>query len=466
MVTKITLDPITRVSGPLSIEVEIEKNKIVNAKSNGMLFRGFEKMLVGRPPLDSVYFTERICGICSTAHGVVSSLALEDALKVNPDKNGMKVRDFAHGADFLQNIIRQICLFVFPDYVKIREVPGSYGIDFRLPEKLTQKISEDYVKALQYSRLAHEMVALIGGKAPHNHGIFVGGTTCNLDASKIIRLKFIIQSIGEFISLNMVEDINIISQYYPDYFKIGGGTGNLLTYGLFNGLSEEELVYTYPSVYIDGKIMKLDPQAISEGAVYAWYTPDEPRLVPNTKPSEIDIEKSKAYTFIKAPRYKGKVVQVGPLARMILCGSYKYSISTMDRLIARVLEGVILSEKMLTLLDVIKPISALQESYTVPQSAKGIGLYDAVRGALGHWITIENGVIKNYDIVTPTGWNLSPTDAEEQHGALESALIGTGIQDIKNPVEIGRIVRSFDPCISCATHVTTDVCEPYYIEII
>jgi hydrogenase large subunit len=461
--TKITIDPITRIMGPLSIEVEIKKNKIVNAKSSGIQFRGFEKMLIGRYPLDAVYFTERICGICSVSHGLVASLALEDALKIKPNENGVKIRNFAHGAEYLQNIIRQICIFVFPDYVNISVIPGSLGCDFRLSEKNTEILNSDYMKALEYSRLAHEIVALIGGKAPHSHGVFVGGTTVNMDASKIIRMKSILQSISEFMGKNMVEDINIIARYYPEYFKIGGGTKNLLTYGLFHDLPNSEMQYVKPSTYIEGQTANLNVKAITESSAFSWYSNSKATQVPSNAPSEMDIKKPGAYTFIKAPRYSGKVVQVGPLARMILSGSYKNSISTMDRLIARVLEGKKLCEKMLMLLQAIEPIPAVQEKYIIPESAQGIGLCDAVRGALGHWTTIEKGVIKNCDIVTPTAWNLSPIDDTGQHGALEGALIGTEIENLKNPVEIGRIVRSFDPCISCATHVITEDTEPYLI---
>jgi len=463
--TKITIDPITRIMGPLSIEVEIKKDKIVDAKSGGIQFRGFEKMLIGRPPLDAVYFTERICGICSTSHGLVASLALEDALKINPNENGVKVRNFAHGAEYLQNIMRQICIFVFPDYVNITVAPGNAGYDFRLSEKYTEKINKDYVKALECSRLAHEIIALIGGKAPHNHGVFVGGTTSNMDASKIIRLKSILHSISEFMCENMVYDINIIAHYYPEYFKIGGGTKNLLTYGLFHDMHNKEMQYVQPSSYIDGEVATLDPKSITESSAFSWYKDSVPSEVPSNHPSETDIKKPGAYTFIKAPRYKGKVAQVGPLARMILSGSYKNSISTMDRLMARVLEGKKLCEKMFLILEEVEPIPAVQDKYTIPDSAQGIGLCDAVRGALGHWTTIEKGVIKNCDIVTPTAWNLSPIDELGQHGALESALIGTQIQNIKNPIEIGRIVRSFDPCISCATHVNTEYGETYHINI-
>ncbi|MBU3188798.1 nickel-dependent hydrogenase large subunit [Clostridium bowmanii] len=465
MTTKIIIDPITRIMGPLSIEVEIKKNKIVDAKSGGIQFRGFEKMLIGRPPLDAVYFTERICGICSTSHGLVASLVLEDALKVKPNENGVKIRNFVHGAEYLQNIMRQICIFVFPDYVDITLAPGNLDYDFRISEKYTEKINIDYVKALECSRLAHEIIALVGGKVPHNHGVFVGGTTANMDASKIMRLKSILHPISEFMSKNMVDDINIIAHYYPEYFKIGGGTENLLTYGLFHDLSNKEMQYVQPSSYIDGEVAILDPKAITESSAFSWYKDSKASEVPSKHPSETDIKKPGAYTFIKAPRYKGKVVQVGPLARMILSGSYKNNISTMDRLMARVLEGKNICEKMFIILESIEPILAVQDEYIIAESAQGIGLCDAVRGALGHWLTIEKGVIKNCDIVTPTAWNLSPIDELGQRGALESALIGTEIQNINNPVEIGRIVRSFDPCISCATHVNTEYGDPYYINI-
>ncbi|MBU3146700.1 nickel-dependent hydrogenase large subunit [Clostridium sp. CF012] len=214
-----------------------------------------------------------------------------------------------------------------------------------------------------------------------------------MDASKIMRLKSILHSISEFMCGNMVEDINIIADYYPEYFKIGGGARNLLAYGLFHDLENKDMQYVQPLSYIDGEVASLDSKAITVSSAFSWYKGSNASGVPSDFPSETDVKKPGAYTFIKAPRYKSKVVQAGQLARMILSGSYKNSISTMDRLMARVLEGK--------------------------------KLCDAVRGALGHWTTIEKGIIKNCDIVTPTAWNLSPIDEKMQHGALECALIGT-----------------------------------------
>ena len=221
---KITINPITRISGFLEIQVEIEKNQIIDAKSSGMLFRGFEKMLKDRPPLDAIYFTERICGICSTAHSMASSLALEDILKVTPNNNDKMLRDFTHGCEFLQNHLRHFYQYTLPDFIKGPEIEPLYvdeHRDYRLPKDLNQKLSKHYIKSIEYSRLAHEMLAVLGGKAPHNHGIFVGGITVNIDITKFTKIKSILNSINEFVNNIMLPDVNIIAKYYPDYFENG-----------------------------------------------------------------------------------------------------------------------------------------------------------------------------------------------------------------------------------------------------
>ena len=112
----IIVDPVTRVSGLLSIEVQVENNKVVDAKAGGNQFRGFEKMFEGRSPLDMIRLTPRICGICSTHHALTSVRALEDAMKINPDENGRIIRDIANGFEFIQNYLRWTYFFVFPDY--------------------------------------------------------------------------------------------------------------------------------------------------------------------------------------------------------------------------------------------------------------------------------------------------------------------------------------------------------------
>lgn len=445
----ITIDPVTRISGFLEVRAEVEENTIVKANASGLLFRGFEKMLKGRSPLDAVYFTERICGICSTAHAMASSLALEDALKITVSLNDNYIRDIMHGFEFVQNHLRHFYLLSIPSYVKISSInlvgDQEYS-DFRLPEEINRKIEKHYVSSIEFSRLAHEGLATLGGKAPHTHGIFVGGVTVNIDAYKLEKVKSIIRSIKAFVSTTMKEDVDIIAKYYADYFEKGKSYPYFMSYGVFDKYEDPEITYVKAGVMKDGILHPLEVNKITEQVRYAWYKTDETS-------EEVDLSKSDAYTFIKAPRYSNLPMEVGPLARLIISGEYTGGNSCMDRNIARVLEV----EKILGIIEKlaerVKLTANNQKSYKMPESAYGAGLIDTTRGALGHWVQIENQVIKHYNIITPTVWNLSPKDVLGVPGVIEKALIGTTLNNIKEPVEIGRIVRSFDPCVSCATHL-------------
>ena len=147
--------------------------------------------------------------------------------------------------------------------------------------------------------------------------------------------------------------------------------------------------------------------------------------------------------------------EVGPLARLFLAGEYTNGISTMDRTIARALEAKKIIDIINTLLNHVEPNVNTQSKYQVPKSAEGVGLVDTTRGALGHWLKIENGVISFYQIITPSAWDFSTRD-DFYRGTAEQSLIGMRIQDPKTPAEVGRTLRSFDPCISCATHVYSE----------
>jgi hydrogenase large subunit len=406
-------------------------------------------MLRGRSPFDAVYFTERICGICSTSHSIASSLALEDALKINVEINDQYIRDLIHGFEILQNHLRQFYFFTVPDYVKLPNInpisPQQYS-DYRLPESINKKIAENYIRSMEYSRLAHEGLATLGGKAPHNHGIFPGGVSINIDSYRLEKVKAIINRIKDFVDTPMLEDMNIISKYYSDYFEKGKSYGNFMSFGLFNKYEDPEITYVKPGTMIEGKRQKLDISNINEDIRYSWYSADEGA-------EEVDLKKAEAYSFIKAARYKGIPMEGGPLARLMLTGEYLKGISCMDRNAARVLE----TQKVIRIMEnIIKRIDLKknnQRIYDMPDNAFGVGLTDTIRGTLGHWVQIENKVIKHYDIITPTVWNLSPLDDKGVHGPAEKALIGTKLGGSEGNPELGRIIRSFDPCISCATHV-------------
>ncbi len=456
MSKRIVINPVTRISGFMEINVIIDNNSVVDAKTEGLLFRGFEKMLNGRNPFDAVYFTQRICGICSTAHSMASTLALEDAMGIVPSEQGRYLRDILHGCEYLQNHIRHFYQYTIPDFVKL---PENYPLfttdqhDFRIPKQKNDQIVEHYFESLDISRSAHEMLAVLGGKVPHNHGIFVGGITTQATTDKIIKIKSILHTIRQFIINKMIPDAYIIAHYYSDYYSIGRGYGNLLSYGCFDRYKELGTLYVNPLEYLDGKISTFDSEGITEEIDYSWYKSQADAYKPLETIPDADMNKKNAYSWVKAPRYFDKPFEVGPLARQWLSGEYRKGISTMDRTIARVLEAKKITEVLNTLLQSLIPGVTVQEEYRIPETAVGTGLIDTTRGALGHWIKINNSVISFYQVITPTAWNLSTRGNNGLPGTSEQSLIGTTVKDVNNPVELGRIIRSFDPCVSCATHV-------------
>lgn len=453
---RVKISPVTRISGFMEIDATIDNNIVTDAKTEGLLFRGFEKMLEGRSPFDAVYFTQRICGICSTAHSMASTLALEDALGVIPSQQGRYLRDIIHGCEFLQNHIRHFYQYTAPDFIRLPEGNTLFETDhndFRLPKQKNDLIVQHYFDSLKYSRNAHEMLAILGGKAPHNHGVFIGGITTQATPEKIKQLRLLLRNIRGFICNKMIPDAFTIAKYYKEYFEIGRGYGYLLSYGCFNEYEKLGTLYVDPLAYSSGKIMNLNPSEITENIYSSWYIANTDTYTPYQTIPEPNMKKSDAYSWVKAPRYRELPYEVGPLARMWLCGDYRNGISTMDRTLARVLEAKKIADIMLILLNNLIPGVSVQKEYNLPKNAKGAGLIDTTRGALGHWIKIENSVISLYQIITPSAWNLSTRSEDKLPGPGEKALIGTIIQNTDSPVEIGRTIRSFDPCISCATHV-------------
>lgn len=448
MAQLITIDPTTRISGFLEINAEVEQNTITDVKTQGLLFRGFELMLRGRPPMDAIFFTERICGICSAAHAYASALAAEDALHIKAPANDSYIREIIHGFEFVQNHLRHFYLMIFPSFVNITALP-VVGIqqytDFRIPPEINRRLEEHYIEGIEYSRLSHEGQAVFGGKAPHNHGIFVGGTMTDLTAYKLTKIKATIEKLLSFVSTKMKEDADTIAYYYPDYFQLGMSYSNFMSYGVFDH-EDEDISYVKPGVLVEGTMYPLQPENITQHLEYTWLNKTDTSY-------EVDMKKKDAYSFIKAPRYNGLPMEVGPLARMLISGEYTGGHSCMDRIYARMLETEKILNIMNNMTDRIELIPNAQKAYTVPDSSQGIGMVDTTRGALGHWVGIKDKLIERYDIITPSNWNISPRDAQGNPGTIEKALIGTVLQDVQNPVEIGRIIRSFDPCVSCATHL-------------
>lgn len=468
----IKIDPFTRISGIMSITVKVQNNRVVNAEVSGNQFRGFEKMFQGRSPLDIIRLVPRVCGICSTHHTVASIEAIENMMNIKPSFNGKLVRDITNGFEFLQNYLRHIYFFVFPDYVKVTELDplikttDEKYLDYRLNKKETDKINADYIQAIERSGDAHRIIGLLAGKVPHCHGNWIGGTTTKIDIPQIEQCRYNVNNIKEFVSNSLIPDMEIIANRYSDYYRLGKGHGNLMSFGIFKEY-DAPIKYIEPSVSINGVYENFDANNITESIKSTWANGEKEVLIPGKNMEfEPNAFKEGAYSWVNAPRYKKRAMEVGALARMTLSGNYTGGISTMDRLLAKVYEARKMCEILEGLIDLLEIGEAYQEVWEIPSEGEGFSLIEAERGALGHWISVKNRKVENYNLIPPSTWNMSPTDDNGVKGTVEEALMGTYIQDPSHPVEVGRIVRSFDPCLNCAAHVVSDRYEPVCIEII
>lgn len=455
---KIVIGPLTRANNSCSVEVTVENKKVVDAWCSGIFFRGFELILQDRDPRDACYLTARICGICSSAHGTAAALALEDAAGITPPRNGNLLRNLILGADFLQNHIRHLYAFSLADFVNGPDIPPfipNYSADKRLPQKANDTMINHIYESLEISRFCHELVTLLGGKAPFPHGILAGGSTVPPSIDIIMNFRAKLKKVNHFIQNIMMPDVYTLAEAYPDYYEIGNRNLNMLAYGIFPRSEKDTERYFPGGAVTGGQQQKVDASVIREHLTNSWYTDDCGNRHPSKGQTIPDRDKEDAYSWVKAPRYNGISVEGGPLAQLWIRGDYRNGISTMDRIVARALEAELIGIMMESWLGELEPDKPIFTPFEIPLHAEGIGLMGAMRGPLGHWVRIEKGRIAHYQIITPTAWNFSPRDDSGNKGPVEEALIGTPIADENQPIEIGRVIRAFDVCSSCSAHVIT-----------
>jgi hydrogenase large subunit len=507
-VGNIVIDPVTRIEGHLKIEVVVEDGEVKDAKSSGLLFRGIEIILRGRHPLDAQRYTQRICGVCPTSHSTAATLNLDSALGIAdkiPD-NGRIIRNLILGAAHIADHILHFYHLAALDYVdvtKVLEYEGKdpvlnslksfaqrgelgpfvprYEGDYRLSDDVNIELLNHYVKALEMRRKGQEMLASFGGKMPHNYAIVPGGVTEHPTVDKIASFLWKLNELRDFVDGVYIPDVITVAEAYGDYFDIGAGCGNLLSYGSYeldgkeSDLTVRQRLYKQGTTTTDLKLGKLDADKISEQVRHSWYMDSTSGKHPTQGETSPEIAKKEGYSWIKAPRYDGKVYEVGPLARIMVSytsgnptvkslvdstlsqfnASTKSMFSVLGRHGARALDTKIVADSMAAWLLELKPEEPVCVPHEIPEEGTGMGLTEGARGALGHWIEIKDKKIANYQCVVPSTWNLSPKDDKDQPGPVEQALIGTKVKDEENPFEVVRIVRSFDPCIACAVHMIT-----------
>ena len=502
----IVIDPVNRIEGHLRIEVVLDGSEVKEARSAGTLFRGFEIILRGRSPVDAQQLTQRVCGVCPVAHASASAFALDAAFGIGdqvPD-NGRILRNLILGSNVLQSHILHFYHLAAIDYVDvaaaadyagdnddlkaIRDFIGRghlapfvprYEGDYRLPKELNIQATANYAEALRIRKLAHEMLAVFGGKMPHTCGIVPGGASEGPTVSRIASFLGRLDAIRRFVNDRYLPDVLAVASHYLDHCDIGAGCKRYLTYGHFDqAASSAPLLgrnrFLAPGTYADGKLEKVDVSQITEAVTHSRFEGDGP-VFPHHETTTPRPSKEGAYSWIKAPRYADAVYEVGPLANILVnyagghpavkaavdsalaaLGAQPAALSSvMGRHLARAIHAKVVVDAMFDWVGQLKPGEPCCAPWQIPASGDGCGMTDAPRGAVAHWIKVRDGKVANYQLVVPTTWNASPRDDKQRPGPIEQALIGTKLRDPENPFEVVRIVRSFDPCLACAVHLVT-----------
>jgi len=510
MSTTVTISPVTRIEGHLAVHTETEEIgsagdgfRVSSAHCEGEMFRGFEQILRGRDPLDAQQITQRICGVCPVSHGIASVRAQEQAYKIKLTHNARLLQVLIQAANFLQSHILQFYHLAALDYVDVTAVLKYSGRDRTLrgvkawvegalsqndsfaaapflPRYEAQYVKDldrnasllsHYIQALEVRRLCHEMGSVFGARLPHTTALVPGGCTQTPTLERVLEYRSRLEQVQGFVEGVFLPDLLDVAAEFPAYFDIGKGYGDFLSYGAFDADASGEK-WIKPGVIVDGKWEPFDPRHIIEEVTHSWYEDIGVRH-PSKGETHPHAEKSGAYSWIKSPRYRGRPLEVGALARVMVnyadpnagwmkkevdafCAAQgvpvEKLVSVLGRFVARGLESLWLTREAFRWLEEIEPNGAAACEFALPQEAAGVGLTEAPRGALGHWLAIKDYQISNYQCVVPTTWNCSPRDGQGNPGPVEKALEGTVVADPSQPIEVGRVVRSFDPCIACAVH--------------
>jgi hydrogenase large subunit len=463
MPTTITIDPVTRIEGHLEIEVTVDtvgrQQQVVEAKSAGTMFRGFETILIGRDPRDAGQYTQRICGVCPVSHAMASCLNLDQAFGVAVPDNGRVLRNLVLGANYIQSHILHFYHLSVLDYVDTTGLldQSPWTPRYQLADMVTGQTAADlvshYLEALQIRRKAHQMGAIFGGKLPCTGSFVVGGMTDVVTEEKVSDFRSLLNEVRSFVDNVYLPDLATLTAAFPSYYGLGTGHGNLLAFDVFDLDAEGTTHFLSGGRYADGQLEGVDPALISEYVEHAWFTEECGNRNPAEGLTVPAPDKPDAYTWLKAPRYQGAPYETGPLARMWVNGHYTNGVSAMDRIAARAHETKFLADAMDGWLDQLVAGAPGYAPSSIPESATSMGLTEAPRGALGHWMDVENSVISRYQVITPTAWNASPQDDAEVPGPIEAALVGVPVEDLEQPVEVLRVVHSFDPCLACGVHM-------------
>lgn len=497
MTKKIEIYPINRVEGDLEITIELEDNVVTDARSAGTMYRGFENLMVGRAPLDGLVITPRICGICSTSHLHAAARALDMVFNVAVPDQATWIRNITAMAEMLQNDIRHAFLLYMPDLTD--EIYQKEVLYDEIVKRYAPLKGSSLRGAIDESRKVLEIISILGGQWPHSSFMVPGGVVSMPRINELNRCAYLLNNFKRWYERQILgctlerwhavqtkadlvswlkeskSHLNSDLGYFIRFATkiglhlIGKGHGNFISFGM-PGLETTthdrgtagNVPLTSAGFYMENKLTSLDQENITEDVSHSWFTKSDSGKHPydgQSSPYATGSEDLR-YSWAKAPRYKGKPAETGPLAEMLISANPMFmdfmrldGPSVFLRELARMVRATTVIPMAESCIEsTLRSPDQYYRDHGNIENRQGHGLIEAPRGALGHWIKLKDNKIQSYQIITPTAWNASPRDDEDVRGPIEEAMIGTKVNDSENPLELYHVVRSFDPCLVCTVH--------------
>ncbi|GAA6142670.1 nickel-dependent hydrogenase large subunit [Hydrogenophaga sp. 5NK40-0174] len=484
--TRLLVGPFNRVEGDLEVSLDIQQGAVQSAHVNAPMYRGFEQILTGKAPHDSLVFVPRICGICSVSQSVAAARALSDLAGITPPANGLHATNLMLAVENMADHLTHFYVFFMPDFT--REVYADRPWHAEATRRFRSEYGEQVRASLAARQRWFNLLGTLGGKWPHTQSIEPGGSTRAIDVAERTRLLSRVREFRAFLERELFAaplevvtslaseealwawhdeapnrgDLRLFLSIVRDQQlqRMGPGPGRYLSYGAY--LQPDGSSALGNGLWLAGSDApaRVNTHQIREDATCTWLAQAREPLHPYQGLTRPEMDKAEAYTWNKAPRLDGQVVETGAIARQLVSGQPlirdlvgRHGGSVYSRVVARVLELAVVVPMMEQWLAAIVPGESFCESLRLPDEGSGQGLSEAARGALGHWLVVHDGRIANYQIIAPTSWNFSPRDAQGQPGALEQALVGAPVREGETtPVAVQHIVRSFDPCMVCTVH--------------
>lgn len=487
--TRKLVGPFNRVEGDLEIQLELDADRVREAWVRVPMYRGFEQIMQGKTPDDALVITPRICGICSVSQSVAAAYALADMTNVNAPPNGQHCLNLLLACENLADHLTHFYLFFMPDFA--REVYVGERWYMAAADRFTAIKGSAAREVLSARAAFMHLMGTLGGHWPHTINLQPGGVSKGIDSREKIRLLTQLQQFRRFLETTLFGDtleavaaldsipalenwLEIGASTSSDFRhflhiareleldKLGRATDRFLSYGAYRQAGDSGKHLFAQGVWQPdaGGVQTIPFGQIHEDLHASWMNGSAEPLHPSQGMTLPDYNKADAYSWNKAPRLAGQVVETGALARQMVDGHpliralvVESGGNVQNRVIARLLELALIVPQMEQWIKNIQPGEPFYQSARLPTDASGAGLVEAARGSLGHWVTVRNKHILNYQIIAPTSWNFSPRDRNDVPGALEQALVNAPVRPGENePVSVQHIVRSFDPCMVCTAH--------------